>query len=112
MKMKKLLLLFAAVSLSSLASAADTIPAKVPTKLAFQSGGLFIYSAGWDNRNTCTNTDAIVLRDSDPNYDKAYALILAAYMSGKTVSGWSDDCHPHDGQTYNYIRGYKYLIIQ
>lgn len=82
------------------------------TKVAFQTGGLFLYASGWPNPNGCTRTDAVVLLGSDSNYDKAYALLLSAYISGKALSGWSDGCAEFDGQTYNTIRGWKYLVVQ
>lgn len=66
---------------------------------------------GWSNPNSCTQNNAIVLLDTDKNYDKAYALLLAAYMSGKKVQGYSNGCAVFDGQTYNTIRGHKYLVV-
>ena len=98
------------ISFNSLAAgpiAQDTID-----KVAFQTGGFFLYADGWGNPNNCTQDSAIVLQNTDPNYDKAYALLLAAYMAGKTVSGYSNECVDFDGQTYNMIRGYKYLLIE
>lgn len=82
--------------------------------VAFQTGGFFLYAAGgWDNPNSCTRSDAIVLQESDPNYDKAYALLLAAsYIAGHQVKGYSDGCATFDGQTYNTVRGFKYLTVQ
>lgn len=80
--------------------------------VAFQTGGFFLYASNWPNPNSCTRSDAIVLLDSDPNYQKAYALLLAAYMTGKYVKGYSDGCASFDGQTYNTIRGFKYLRVQ
>lgn len=82
------------------------------TKVAFQTGGFFMYADNWNNPNNCTDSDAIVLQSTDPNYDKAYALLLAAYMSGKSVSGFSDGCASFDGKTYNTIRGSKYLVVE
>jgi len=103
-------ILLAAISLNSYAG--GSLPSKQIEKIAFQNGGVFLYASGWPNPNTCSKVDAVVLQNSDPNYDKAYALILAAYMSGKKISGYSDKCTPLDGQTYNTIRGYKYLLVQ
>ncbi|XOV78400.1 MAG: hypothetical protein ACFHVJ_15820 [Aestuariibacter sp.] len=80
-------------------------------KIAFQSGGMYLYG-NWDNPNNCTKNDAIVLLKTDSNYDKASSLLMAAYFSGKRVSGYSNGCATHDGQTYNTIRGYKYLVVQ
>ncbi len=92
--------------------AAGGLPAQNINKLAFQTGGLFIYASNWANPNACSRNVAVVLLENDPNYDKAYSLILAAYMSGKKVSGYSNGCTEFDGQTYNTIRGYKYLVIE
>jgi hypothetical protein len=79
--------------------------------VAFQPVGFFLHGDGWGNPNNCSRSHAIVLQATDPNYDKAYALLLAAYASGKKVSGYSDKCVSHDGQTYNMIRGFKYLTV-
>ena len=52
-------------------------------RVAFNTSGFFMYSIdGWNNPNDYSNSDAIVLLDTDPKYDKAYALILAAYLLG------------------------------
>lgn len=73
---------------------------------------MYIYGVNTNNANNgCTNSSAMVLKDFDPNYDKAYVAILMAYASGKSVSGWSDGCVDHDGQSFNSIRGYKYFKI-
>ena len=92
--------------------ARGSLTANTITRVAFQTGGFFLYAENWPNPNDCTRSDAIVLKDTDSNYDKAYSLLLSAYMSGKKVSGYSDDCVEFDGQTYNSIRGYKYLLVQ
>jgi len=55
---------------------------------------------------------AVVLMNTNVNYDKAYTLLLAAYISGKQVYGYSDGCATFDGQTYNTIRGQKYLVVK
>ncbi|WP_445765919.1 hypothetical protein [Rheinheimera sp.] len=94
------------------AYAGGSLPAQTVERLAFQTGGLFMYANGWANPNACSRSDAIVLKETDANYDKAYTLILAAYMAGKKVSGYSDGCVEFDGQTYNSIRGFKYLVIE
>jgi len=51
------------------------------------------------------------LLKTDPNYEDAYAMLLAAYYTGKSVSGYSDGCARHDARTFNTIRGHKYLLI-
>jgi len=82
------------------------------TEVAFQSTGFFMYANSWPNPNSRTQSSAVFLLDTDANYNKAYAMLLAAYMSGKSVSGYSDGCTTFDGQTYNTIRGGKYLRIK
>jgi len=91
--------------------AGGPLPSNKITNVAFQTNGFFLYASNWPNPNSCTRNNAVVLLAADSNYDKAYALILAAYMSGKRVSGYSDGCTTHDGQTFNTIRGTKYLVV-
>ncbi len=80
--------------------------------VAFQSGGFFMYADDWENPNACSRNSAVVLLETDRNYDKAYSLLLAAYMAGKAIRGYSDGCASFDGQTYNTIRGFKYLVVK
>ncbi|MCW8876185.1 MAG: hypothetical protein OQK04_11275 [Kangiellaceae bacterium] len=93
------------------ASAGGVLPSNKIKSVAFHTGGFFMYADNWGNPNDCTQSGAIVLLSSDPNYDKAYSLLLAAYAAGKKVSGFSDGCANHDGQTFNTIRGFKYLTV-
>jgi len=101
-------------ALQSTAIAKGGLSAKKIAYVAFQTGGFFIYAegGGWSNPNSCSRSNAIVLLASDPNYEKAYSLILSAFMAGKSVSGYSDGCATFDGQTYNTIRGSKYLTVR
>lgn len=98
--------------------AVTTASAKGPVKtgkinyVAFNTGGFFLYASDWPNPNNCSRKNAVVLKSNDANYDKAYSLLLVAYTSEKTVSGYSDGCVEFDGQTYNSIRGFKYLVIR
>ena len=97
--------------ISSTALSAGSITKNKIDSVAFHTGGFFLYSSGWNNPSNCTRSNAIVLQSNGPNYDKAYALLLAAYASGKKVKGYSDKCVEFDGQTYNMIRGHKYLVV-
>ena len=106
---KNAILVFAFISSTTFA-AGPLFKNKIDA-VAFQTGGFFLYAKGWSNPNNCTRSTAVVLQSSDANYDKAYALLLAAYASGKKVSGYSDKCVSFDGQTYNMIRGFKYLVV-
>jgi hypothetical protein len=99
------------MSVSNFSFAAGPIAQDNIDAVAFQSGGFFLYANGWGNPNNCTRSNAIVLHANDPNYDKAYALLLAAYASGKKIKGYSDGCTTFDEQTYNTIRGHKYLVV-
>jgi len=104
--------IIAILFISFSAYAGGGLSANKVTKVAFQTGGFFLYASSWPNPNNCTRSTAVVLKDTDTNYDKAYPLLLAAYMSGKKISGYSDGCVDFDGQTYNAIRGFKYLTIE
>jgi len=108
----RFLLLGVILIVSGYSNAAGGLGSNVITKMAFQSNHVFIYSAGWNNANTCDRAVAVVLQKNDQNFDKAYALLLAAFMSGKAVSGYSDNCIELDGKTYNTIRGFKYLSVE
>lgn len=91
---------------------AGSVTKNIITKIAFQSDHLFVYADNWVNASDCQKSNAVVLQKNDHNFEKAYSLILAAFMSGKTLSGYSDGCIEWDGSTYNTIRGYKYLIVE
>lgn len=101
--MKTLLLLISFITLinSSNSYAAGSLAFNKINQIAFQTGGFFMYAPNWPNPNNCTRSNAVVLLSSDPNYDKAYALLLSAYMAGKLVKGYSNGCTTFDGQTYN-----------
>ena len=108
---KKIIISSLLISISTLSFAAGWTGKDKIDAVAFQTRGFFLYADGWGNPNNCTRSNAIVLLSSDPNYDKAYALLLAAYASGKKIKGYSNGCTTFDGQTYNTIRGYKYLVV-
>ncbi|MDM3871229.1 hypothetical protein QSV34_07655 [Porticoccus sp. W117] len=105
-------LIAASIGYAAYALAGGGLTKNKITKVAFQTGGFFMYADNWPNPNSCDRSDAIVLLTSDPNYDKAYALLLAANMSGKQVQGYSDGCANFDGKSYNTIRGFKYLVVE
>lgn len=110
---RKLLSIIPLVLLSTGVNAGGRVESNNIDSVAFQTGGFFLYSDdGWSNPNPCSQNNAIVLLSSDANYDKAYALLLAAYMAGKHVSGYSDGCVEFDGKTYSTIRGSKYLVVK
>lgn len=82
------------------------------TRIAFQNNDVMIYADNWVNANDCVNSSAVILKNTDQNFDKAYAMLLAAFMAGKEVIAYSDGCHTFDERSYNYIRGFKYLTIK
>ncbi len=98
---------------SSSVLAAGSVGYRTIDEVAFNTGGFFLYSAeGWVNARGCDRTDAVVLLDNGPNYDKAYALALTAYASGKQLVGFSDNCVVFDDKSYNMIRSHKYLRVK
>ena len=110
--MSKIVISTILIILASSSHAAGSLGYQQINAVSFNTTGFFLHADSWPNPNSCTRTGSVVLLDSDPNYEKAYALLLAAYMSGKQVSGYSNGCTTHDGQTYNTIRGYKYLVVK
>lgn len=80
-------------------------------KIAFNSEHLFIYADAWNNANECQQSDAVILERGSTNFDKAYTMILAAFMAGRDISAYSDGCLEWDGKTYNTIRAHKYLTV-
>ena len=68
---RSMLLLFF-VFYSFTAAAGGGISSGNVSKVAFQTGGFYLYSdKGWNNPNNCTNNSAIVLKSTDVNYEKA-----------------------------------------
>ena len=106
-------ILFPLVLAPSVSYAAGMIDFHKINQVAFFKEGFLLYTEGdWNNPNSCQSSKAVVLTQSDPNYDKAYSLLLAAYMSGKEISSYSDGCINVDGTTFNKIRGFKYLFVK
>lgn len=110
--MKFFLLNIMLLTFSAICHARGPVSTSKVDRVAFQTGGFFMYATDWQNPNACSRKSAVVLLATDQNYDKAYSLLLAAYMAGKGVSGYSDGCVTFDGQTYNTIRGFKYLTVK
>ncbi len=105
-------IVFMVLFVSAASHAAGGLNKNTITKLAFNSDHLFIYAENWNNPSECGRTDAVVLDKSNHNFERAYALILAAFMSGKSIRGYSDDCITWDEKSYNTIRGHKYLVVE
>lgn len=98
---------------SSSVSAGDRLEWRTLEKVALQTEGLFLYArGGWNNPSSCQQVNAVVLLNSDSNFDRAYSLLLSAFMYGKSIRGFSDGCTVFDGKTYNTVRGYKYLEVK
>lgn len=110
--MKRFTTFVALLLVSSTALAGGSTTWGKITAIEFQDKDLMLHSDDWQNPNGCEKSNAVILKHTDSNFDKAYTLILAAYMSGKQVAAWSDDCHSFDGKTYNHIRGFKYLQVK
>jgi hypothetical protein len=92
------------------AHAAGPLGSSQITDLMFFQNGLRI-SGTWSDANGCGNTKSVILLNTDTNYDKAYSLVLTAFVSGKNLIGYSDKCVSVDGTSTNTIRGFKYMAI-
>lgn len=109
--MKRLIILLSIVFSNGAAAAGPVGWTKI-NSLAFQNSDLMIYTEVKGNPNGCERDTGVILKKSDQNFDKAYSMILAAYMAGKEIKAYSDGCHTFDDKTYNYIRGFKYLEVR
>lgn len=110
---KLILTLLASIGATTAANAGGVLqPPQVITRVSFMENGFIIYADGWPNPNNCDTADGVILLATDPNYDKAFALLLTAYSTGKKVSGYSDGCVLVDGTNFNTIRGFKYLVVR
>ena len=110
--LRKYLVLVIIFALTNLAYGAGGLGKSKISKIAFQSNHIMIYGGEWNNPNSCQQINAVVLHKDDQNFEYAYTLLLAAFMAGKTVGGYSDGCVDWDGKTYNTIRGHKYLTVE
>lgn len=110
-KVKVSSMMFLLIVIVSLCKADGYVTKNVITRLEFNTGGLYIYADKWFNANVADRTSAVVLLSSDPNYDKALALILTAFVNEYEIDAYSDDICTFDSKTYNVIRGWKYLRV-
>ena len=93
MKCRVLLLLF-------LMSFADTVEAgswsqtAEPTRIDIERGnGVMIYGA-FGNPNECSTSNKVFIEKSHPQYDKVYAMVLAAFASNKKLRIHIHCCKP------------------
>jgi len=109
--MKKILFVLLLSLSAQSVYAGGIIPKSKITNIGFNQAGFFIWLEKKVNPNACSSNNAIVLKKDDLNYKEAYAMLLAAFYNDKEIFGYSDECVSHDAQTYNNIRGWKYLIV-
>lgn len=80
----------------------------VPTRLDVERGnGVMIYG-NFGNPSQCTNEGRVYIPVSHPQYDKVYALLLAAFTANKQVLLYSHSCdsvlwYTNESVTYNIV---------
>jgi len=112
--MKYLITLLTFISLSSLAGAWST-PA-VPTRIDLERGNGFLIYGKFGNAGGCTIPDKIYVKINHPQYKELYATVLAAYMGGKRVQPYINDCitaswYVHPTTTFNTLTAIGSLNI-
>lgn len=66
----------------------------VPTRIDLERGnGVLVYGE-FGNAGDCVITNKVYIPESHPQYDKAYAMVLAAFTAGKEVVFYIDQCLP------------------
>lgn len=83
------------LSLSSVnAFAGGWSEAAVPSRIDIERGnGVMVYGE-FGNAGACTILNRFYLKKDHPQYDQAYAAILAAFSSGKKVQVYIHGCEP------------------
>ena len=68
--------------------------AAVPSRIDIErAGGVMVYG-NFGNAGACTIDGRFYLKTSHPQYQQAYAAILAAFSSGKKVQVYIHTCEP------------------
>lgn len=64
----------------------------VPTRVDLERGnGVMVYGE-FGNVGDCVITNRVYIPNSHPEYDNAYAMVLAAFTAGKEVNFYIDQC--------------------
>lgn len=79
-----------------------------PTRIDVERGNGFMFYGAFGNPNNCSSNTRFYVPISHPQYEQIYALVLAAFTSGKQVLPYFDKCDPvmwysAATVTYNYV---------
>ena len=96
-KMKSLLLFLSILLVVPAHATASFARSQVSKIVMHDWGHVFIYPNGDVQTNeNCTNKNFIVLKRSNQRFSEMFASVLAAYHSGREISGWMNDCSPNE----------------
>lgn len=109
-------LLITLVLLSPLSYAGGFTQFATPTKIDIERGGGFMVYGAFGNPGGCTVPDRLYVKKDHSQYDKIYATVLAAFMSGKRVQAYAHSCAPVgwysvESTTYNTLDPWGVLNI-
>ncbi|BFM10154.1 hypothetical protein R50072_03070 [Simiduia litorea] len=92
----KLITLISLALLSFAAVAGGRTNAAIPSKIDLVQAGTagFMIFGDFGNVGSCTVSDQVFVKASHPQYSQIYSTVLAAFMSGKKVSGYAHLCEP------------------
>ena len=82
--------------------------AAVPTGIDIERSHGFMIYGSFGNKGGCTKTDMVFVQKSHPQYSEIYSAVLAAYMSGKKVMPYVNECltnswYVTSDQTFNTL---------
>ncbi|MBE0380411.1 DUF5992 family protein [Pseudoalteromonas prydzensis] len=93
MKSQVVLLLFLIFFTSSV-KAGNWSQTAEPTRIDIERGnGVMIYGA-FGNAGECSTSNKVFIEKSHPQYDKVYAMVLAAFASNKKLRIYIHSCKP------------------
>lgn len=93
MKIRVILFLFL-TSFVTFAEAGSWSQTAEPTRIDIERGnGVMIYGA-FGNAGECSTSNKVFIEKSHPQYDKVYAMVLAAFASNKKLRIYIHSCKP------------------
>ncbi|MEY8213230.1 MAG: hypothetical protein RPR97_01965, partial [Colwellia sp.] len=63
-----------------------------PTQIDIERGNGFMIYGEFGNPGGCTISDRVYVKSDHPQYKEIYSMVLAAYMAGKRVQPYVNDC--------------------
>jgi hypothetical protein len=80
------------VFLSPLSFAGSWSDVAVPTGIDIERGNGFLVRGDFGNNGGCTQADSVYVQANHPQYKEIYSAAVAAYMAGKKIQLYINDC--------------------